>query len=229
MRTVPLALLPLVLIACGGSEPPPSTPCPSTVVTATAAPLPCPSASVAASAAPIASASAEPADAKVSRGVIGDAECLRYAPGYPEYLGLHCVLATGPTGHPEYVFQSVTHPDLFIRVDTSESTVEGLDRDAGLRFPRVWVDRVVDCYDDVIAKDTKLAGTVSLSYEIDKDGKPQKVKAGTSSLKNPAVIACATKLVGKLHYPPQDASKPAPKVTFTALFRTSTHATNESK
>jgi hypothetical protein len=66
--------------------------------------------------------------------------------------GLHCVLALGPNGHPEYVFQSVTHPDLFIRVDTSEASVEGIEREAGLRFPRVWIDRVVDCFDDAIAK-----------------------------------------------------------------------------
>lgn len=228
MRAALLVLAPLLafgtvgFVACGGSEPPAAAPCPTI---ASAAPAPCPSPTV--SAAPV--ASAEPADPNVTRGVIGDAECLRYAPGYPEYLGIHCVLATGPGGHPEFVFQSVTHPDLFIRVDTAEATVEGIDREAGLRFPRVWVDRVVDCFDDAIAKDPKLAGTVTVSYEIDKDGRPQKVKAGGGTLKQPAVVACATKLVSKLHYPPPDASKPAPKVTFTAGFRTSTHSTNESK
>jgi hypothetical protein len=163
------------------------------------------------------------------RGVIGDAECLRYAPGYPEYLAIHCVLATGPAGHPEYVFQSVTHPELFIRVDTHESTVEGIDRESGLRFPRVWIDRVVDCFDDAIDKDPKMSGTVSVSYEIGKDGRPQKVKAGTGTLKPAAVTTCATKLVAHLHYPAPDASKPPPKVTLTAMFRTSASSTNEAK
>ncbi len=161
--------------------------------------------------------------------MIGDASCLRYAPGYPEYLGLHCVLATGPTGHPEYVFKSVNRPELFIRVDTAESTVEGIERDVGLRFPRVWIDRVVDCFDDALEKDAKLAGTVSVSYEIGKDGKPQKVKTGTGTLKQPAVATCATKLVSKLHYPEQDASKPAAKVTMIVAFRTSTTPKNEGK
>lgn len=198
---------------------------------ATAAPPPATSAAPAASAtAPAAPAeAAEPVDPKISKGVIGNAECLRFAPGYPEYLGIHCVLAMGPTGHPEYVFQSVTHPDLFIRVDTSESTVEGIDREAGLKFPRVWIDRVVDCYDDAIEKDPKMSGTISVSYEIGKDGKPTKVKTGTGNLKVPGVATCATKLVSKLHYPPPDASKPAPKVTLTAMFRTSASSMNEGK
>jgi hypothetical protein len=192
------------------------------VVTVAAPPAP-----AASSAEPV--ASAEPVDPNVTRGVIGDAECLRYAPGYPEYLGLHCVLATGPNGHPEYVFRSVNRPELFIRVDTADSTVEGIDRDVGLRFPRVWIDRVVDCFDDALEKDPKLAGTVSVTYEIGKDGKPQKVKTGTGTIKQAAVAACATKLVSKLHYQPQDASKPAPKVTITAAFRTSSSPKNEGK
>lgn len=227
MRNASLVLVASVLVACGGSEPAPQTPCPATSAVATAAPPPAPAASPAA---PVASAEPpEPVDPTVTRGVIGNAECLRFAPGYPEYLGIQCVLATGPAGHPEYVFRSVNHPDLFIRVDTADSTVEGADRDVGLRFPRVWIDRVVDCYDDAIEKDTKLAGTVVVSYEIGKDGRPQKVKTGAGTLKGGGVAACATKLVSKLHYPPQDASKPAPRVTLTAAFRTSTSAKNEGK
>ena len=221
MRNASLVLVVCVVGACGNSQPPPREPCPATTVVATAAPLP--------SASPAPSAS-ESVDPNVTRSVIGDSECLRYAPGYPEYLGIRCVLALGPSGHPEYVFQSVTHHDLFIRVDTHESTVEGIERAAGLRFPRVWIDRVVDCFDDAIEKDAKLSGTVTISYEIGKDGRPQNVKPGTGSLKAVAVTTCAAKLVQHLHYPPQtDASKPAPKITLTAMFRTSSSSKNEAK
>jgi hypothetical protein len=55
------------------------------------------------------------------------------------------------------------------------------------------------------------------------------VKTGTGTLKQPAVATCATKLVSKLHYPEQDASKPAAKVTMIVAFRTSTTPKNEGK
>jgi len=212
--------------ACGAPEKPVvSAPCPSPSV---AAPVPAPStsASAVASAAP----PEEPVDPSITRSVVGDATCLRYAPGYPEYLGLHCALATGPSGHPEYVFRSLSIPQLFLRVDTAHSTVEGVERDVGLRSPRTRIHHLVDCVDDALAKDPKLAGTIVVSYEVGKGGTPEKIKLGDGSMKSKAVSACATAWVAKLHhFPAPDAAKPAPKITFVASFRTSSVPTNEEK
>lgn len=224
MRSLPFVLA-VLGVACGAAEKPVAPPpCP------TVAPAPAPSPVVAASATPSASVSAEPVDPTITRSVIGDAQCLRYAPGYPEYLGLHCALAMGPSGHPEYVFRSLSLPQTFLRVDTAHSSVEGLERDQGLRTPRARIHHLVDCVDDELAKDPKLAGTVVVTWEIGKKGTPEKIKIGDGTLKSKAVNACATTWVGKLHHwPLPEADKPAPKVTFVAAFRTSTVPTNENK
>jgi len=223
MRSILLSLAATAVVACGSAEKPvASAPCPAVPVASTT-----PSASAVASAAP----SAEPpADPNVTRSVIGDAQCLRYSPGYPEYLGLRCVLATGPTGHPEYVYRSAWQPQLFLRVDTNDSTVADVEREVGLRSPRARIHYLVDCIDDALAKDPKLAGTVIVSYEIAKDGTAEKVKLGEGTMKSKSVSACATAWAAKLrHFPLPDASKPAPKITFVASFRTSAVATNEGK
>jgi hypothetical protein len=222
MRSILLSLAATSLVACGSSEKPvASAPCPAPPV-ASAAPTP----SVVASAAP----PEAPADPSVTRSVIGDAQCLRYAPGYPEYLGLHCVLATGPSGHPEYVYRSVWQPQLFLRVDTNDSTVADVERDVGLRSPRGRIHLLVDCIDDALAKEPKLSGTVIVSWEIGKDGTAEKVKVGDGTMKSKAVAACAAAWVSKLrHFPAPDAAKPPPKITFVANFRTSTVPTNEGK
>lgn len=228
MRSILLPFAMTLGVACGAAEKPVSSaPCPSPPPVASAPVVEPPaSASAVASAAP----SAEPVDPSITRSVVGDATCLRYAPGYPEYLGLHCALATGPSGHPEYVFRSLTNPQLFIRVETAHSTVEGVERDVGLRSPRARIHHLVDCVDDALAKDPKLAGTIVVSYEIGKGGMAEKVKLGDGTMKSKAVSTCATAWVSKLHHwPAPDPSKPAPRITFVASFRTSTVATNEEK
>lgn len=214
----------VALWACGGSEPLPAAPCPAASVVA-APPPPAPSPSVVASAAP--TPSAELPDPNISRGVIGDAQCLRYEPGYPEYLALHCVLAKNPAGHPEYVFASLTRPDSFVRVDTADSTAEGIDKDLALRAPRAFLSRVAACYDDALAKTPSLNGTIVVEYEIDAKGNPQKIKSGGGTLKAPDVIACTTKLIAKLHYPEIASSKGAAKITFSAALRTASTGANE--
>lgn len=228
MRVLAITISSLVLAACGAAEKPVATaPCPA----ASAAPAPSPSPSSASPAPTVSAApSAEPVDPAVTRSVVGDAQCLRYSPGYPEYLGLRCALATGPSGHPEYVFRSLTQPKVFLRVDTAHSSVEGLDKDAGLRAPRSRIQHLVDCVDDAMIKEPNLAGTVVLSYEVGKDGKPEKIKLGDGTLKSKAVGACATAWVGRLRvWPIPEAGKGPVKVNFVASFRTSAVATNEEK
>ncbi len=226
MRTnaILLSLGTTLLLACGAAEKPvaTATPCP-TAPTAPTASAPSPAPSVVASAAP----SAEPVDPTVTRSVVGDAQCLRYSPGYPEYLGLRCVLATGPSGHPEFVFRSLTNPKSFLRVETAHSTVEGIDKDLGLRAPRSRIFHLVDCVDDALVKEPNLAGTIIVSYEVGKSGVPEKVKLGEGTLKSKAVSACATAWVSKLRVYP--APETPGKVTFVAAFRSSSVATNEEK
>ncbi len=229
MRSVPvLVSLGVVgVFACGGTEPQPAAPCPApSVVAAPPAPAPAPSPVASAVASAAAPSSGEPEDPNISRGVFGDAQCLRYEPGYPEYLHLHCVLAKNPAGHPEYVFASLTRPDSFVRVDTADSKAEGIDKELALGAPRAFLARVAACYDDALAKIPNLNGTIVVEYEVDAKGNPQKIKAGAGTMKAPDVVACTTKLIAKLHYP---EIKGTAKITFSAAIRTASTATNEGK
>jgi len=57
------------------------------------------------------------------------------------------------------------------------------------------------CYEQGLRSDPKLAGKISVKFEIDRSGAVQKVADAGSDLKSPAVIACVLRAFGNLSFP----------------------------
>jgi hypothetical protein len=57
------------------------------------------------------------------------------------------------------------------------------------------------CYENGLRADPKLAGKITVKFEIDRSGAVSKVSDGGSDLKSPQVIACVLRGFGNLSFP----------------------------